>query len=185
MGTTSSLWSPRLLIAPHDCAHSARVLTGRRELQCPQAARRHVHHRSEGRVSEPGDSLCPAHRRTGRLTSQQRWPRALANSHLHHSFSKLCFGPLRKPTTQPTSCVAMPDGSGSQVPRGPCTQPRSSAAGLLRAVRKPGAWWVLNRRMPHPAFSNAFTHRPFPISETSVWNDSRLSGSCRNSPERS
>lgn len=138
---------------PHTSrAHPARVLTGRRELQCPQAAWQRVHHRSEGRVSEPGDGLCPAHRRTGLLTSQQRWPRALANSHLHHSFSKLCFGPLRKPTTQPMSCVAMPDESGSQVPQGPCTQSRSSAAGIFRAVRKLGAWWLLNRRMPHPAF---------------------------------
>ena len=165
-------------------AHSARVLTGRRELQCPQAARRCVHHRSEGRVSESGDGLCPARRRTGWLTSQQRWPRGLANSRLHHSLSKLCFGPLRTPTSQPTSYVAMPCESGSQVAQGPT----HNLVPLLQDFSEPSENQELGGSSGEGChaqpFPSAFTHRPRPISETSLWNDSRLSGSCRNSPER-
>lgn len=91
---------------------------------------------------------------------------------LHYSLSKLCFGPLRKPTTQPTSCVAMPYESGSQDTRGP-QQSRPSAAGLLRAVRKSRSLGgsSIEGCYTQP-FPNAFTHRPCRISETSLWNDS-------------
>lgn len=136
-------------------------------------------------MSKSGDGLCPARRRTGWLTSQQRWPRALANSRLHHSLPKLCFGPLRKPTSQPTFCVAMPCESGSQVAQG---RPHNLVP-LLRDFLEPSENQELGgssaegcRTQPFPS---AFIHRPCPISETSLWNDSRLSGSCRNSPERS
>lgn len=118
---------------------------------CPQGRQRaavssvppswwHVRDGSEGQVSKSGDGLCPARHRTGWLTTC--FSAEVAMDPFEFSSPAVAspsfvLDPLRKPTTQPMSCVAMPYGSRSQAAPGPPNDSCSSAAGLLRTFRKP------------------------------------------------
>ena len=135
------LWSFRPPRCPaHAVLTPTRVLTGYSGPQCPQALWWHVRDGSEGRVSESGDGLCPARRRTGLLItcfSAEVATDPFQCSSPAVASPSFVLDPLRKPTTQPMSCMAMPYGSGSQTAPGPPNDSCYSAAGLLRTFRKP------------------------------------------------